>query len=153
MIRVALDTNFLAYLAGVDRHPSDSGKIVAARRVVGALRDRATLVAPVQTLGELFVVLSRAGAARPEARDIVLQMHTAFGHADTRVATLLSALDAGVAHQLQVWDAIILTAAAETGCTYLLSEDMHHGFAWRGTTVLNPFTEPVDKRFFALIAS
>lgn len=150
MIRVALDTNVLAYLAGVDRHPSDSGKIGIARRLIGALGDRAALIAPVQALGELFVVLSRAGASRPEARDIVMQMHAAFAHADTGIATLLSALDAGVAHQLQVWDAIILTAAAEAGCTYLLSEDMHHGFAWRGTTILNPFSEPADKRLLAL---
>jgi len=35
-------------------------------------------------------------------------------------------------------DAIILAAAADSGCRLLLSEDLQDGFSWRGVTVTNP---------------
>ena len=43
-------------------------------------------------------------------------------------------------HGLTIWDAMILTVADEAGCRLLLSEDMQHGFTWRGVTIVNPFT-------------
>ena len=48
-------------------------------------------------------------------------------------------MELSTSHQLAVWDAIMLAAAAQAGCRVLLSEDMRHGFTWRGTTVRNPF--------------
>ena len=54
---------------------------------------------------------------------------------------MLAAMDLAVDHQLSIWDAVILAAAAETGCRLVLSEDMQEGFAWRGLTVANPFAD------------
>ena len=42
-------------------------------------------------------------------------------------------------HHFDIWDAIILSAAAQAQCEILLSEDGHDGFHWRGVTVINPF--------------
>lgn len=53
--------------------------------------------------------------------------------------------------KLQFWDALILSAAADAGCTLLLSEDMHHGFVTRGLTVLNPLAAQVHPRLAALL--
>jgi predicted nucleic acid-binding protein len=47
----------------------------------------------------------------------------------------------GVDHGLPMWDALILSVAAESGCRLLLSEDFQHGFTWRGVTVVNPYLE------------
>jgi predicted nucleic acid-binding protein len=150
--RVAFDTNILAYIAGVERHPDDAAKIGAARALLQRLTDRAALVAPVQVLGELFVVLTRAGANREEAREIVLRMADAFAAAETTRSAFLSALDLASLHKLQLWDALILNAAAEAGCSLLLSEDMATGFAWRGAVVVNPFAAPPDERLVRLTA-
>lgn len=152
MSRIAFDTNVLAYISGVDRHASDGPKIDAARLLLSRLRGRATLIAPVQVLGELYVILTRAGASRDEARDAVLRIHRAFGSADSGSSAFLSALDLACAHKLQLWDSLILNAAAEAGCMMLLSEDMQSGFSWRGTLILNPFADPVDSRLLALFA-
>ena len=38
-----------------------------------------------------------------------------------------------------VRDKASIVAAASAGCDLLLSEDMHDGMVWRGTTVRNPF--------------
>lgn len=152
MSRVALDTNILAYVAGVDRHPDDAAKIDASRTLLKRLRGRASLVVPVQVMGELFVVLTRAGASRGDARATVLRMTEAFGAADSSASALFSALDLVAAHQFQFWDALILNAAAEAGCTLLLSEDMSSGFSWRGVTVLNPLAATTDDRLARLYA-
>lgn len=151
-MRIAFDTNVLAYIAGVDRHVDDGPKIESSRALLSQLRDRAALIAPVQVLGELFVVLIRSGASRDEARETVLRMAQSFGTADSNNSAFLSALDLAAAHRLQFWDALILNAAAEAGCTLLLSEDMSSGFAWRGTVIVDPFAPSRDERLARLLA-
>ena len=42
----------------------------------------------------------------------------------------------------RIWDALILSVAAESRCCLLLSEDLQPGFTWRGVTVVNPFVTP-----------
>lgn len=148
---VGLDSNVLAYLAGVGRSPDDGAKIDAARALLATLSGRAQCVAPVQALGELFVVLIRAGASREEARTIVLRFQQSFALADSAESALLSALDLAAAHGLQFWDSLILNAAAEAGCALLLSEDIQDGFVWRGVTVANPFAVQRHGRLAALL--
>jgi predicted nucleic acid-binding protein len=150
--RLAFDTNVLAYIAGVDRHAADERKIEASRTLLKRLQGRATLIAPVQVLGELFVVLTRSGASRDEARETVLRMAQAFGAADSDSSAFLSALDLAAGHKLQFWDALILNAAAQAGCSLLLSEDMSSGFTWRGVVVVDPFAPALDGRLARLIA-
>ncbi len=48
------------------------------------------------------------------------------------------ALELAVQHRFQIYDAVILTAAAEAECEMLYSEDMQHGFVWRGVKIVNP---------------
>ena len=150
MTRVALDTNVLAYAGGVERHQTDAEKIDRSRQLIRSLRGRVTLVAPVQVLGELYVVLTRSGATREEARDHVLQASQAFGLADSTNSAFLSAVDLASAHKLQLWDALIINAAVEAGCSLLLSEDMSDGFAWRGLVVVNPFASTLNERLTRL---
>ena len=58
---------------------------------------------------------------------------------ETSSETLLSAMDLAVDHQVHIWDAVVLAAAAGADCRLLLSEDMQNGFTWRGVTVVDPF--------------
>lgn len=138
-MRIALDTNVLAYAAGVDRSPEDTAKIAIARRVMTDLAQSATLVAPVQALGELFVVLLRSGQLPDEARRIVLEFSQSLAGAESRGSTLAGALDLVIDHKMQFWDALIVSASVDAGCTLLLSEDMQDGLVVRGLTVVNPF--------------
>jgi len=46
-------------------------------------------------------------------------------------------------YRIQWWDAPILAAAQQLGCTHLLSEDFSHGQRYDGVTVINPFREAV----------
>ncbi|MBP6016157.1 MAG: PIN domain-containing protein [Candidatus Promineofilum sp.] len=42
------------------------------------------------------------------------------------------------------YDALILAAAIESGCRTLYSEDLQHGRAIQGLTIVNPFHEPAQ---------
>jgi predicted nucleic acid-binding protein len=147
-VRIAIDTNILAYAEGVN----------------GAARKNATLeileqlphgcaVVPVQVLGELFHVLVRkAGRSAADARAAILHWSNAFAVADTSSSVLLAAADLAL-NQLSIWDAVIVCAAADADCRLLLSEDMQNGFVWKGVTVVNPFAQPRHPLLSAMLES
>jgi predicted nucleic acid-binding protein len=134
-VRVALDTNVLAYAEGVNG-PSMKN---LALELVDRL-PQSSVVLPVQTLGELFQVLVRkAGRSPASARSAILSWRDAFALFETSAGAMLAAADLAVNHQLGIWDAVILSAAADADCHLLLSEDMQDGFIWQGVTIANPF--------------
>lgn len=74
----------------------------------------------------------------------MLAWSDAFSVVPTTLPMLLSAADLVVDHRINPWDAVILAAAAKSGCRLLLSEDLQQGFTWRGVSVVNPFTTGSD---------
>ena len=134
-MNVAVDSNVLAYAEGVNGARNRD----AAVSLLQALPPESTLE-PVQALGELFTVLVRkAGKSRADAAAAVLSWGDVFPLIETSNEVLLAATDLADAHQLSLWDAVMLSAAADARCRLLLSEDLQEGFTWRGVTVTNPF--------------
>lgn len=145
----ALDTNVLAYAEGAN----DASRQAKAIELLGAL-PASRVVVPVQVLGELFRVLTRkAGRSHAEARSAILSWRGAATVRDTTAAALFSAMDLSADHGLSIWDALILSVAAEAGCEVLISEDLQEGFVWRGVTVVDPFAEPHHPMLASLIAA
>lgn len=134
-MKVALDTNFLAYAEGVNGADRRSIALDLVRRLPAG-----TAVIPVQVLGELFNVLVRkAGRSREDTREALQGWRDAFPVADTTAEVMQTASDLATYHKFGIWDAVILSVASQTGCRLLLSEDMQEGFTWGGVTVVNPF--------------
>ncbi|HEV2221521.1 MAG TPA: PIN domain-containing protein [Candidatus Acidoferrales bacterium] len=124
-----------------------------ALELVEKLPEGAALL-PVQTLGELFNLLVRkAGRAPAKARRAILNWQDAYPLIETSGEVMLAAADLATDHQLSIWDAVILSAAAEAGCRLLLSEDLQEGFTWKGVTVTNPFATPKHELLAALLAA
>lgn len=137
-MKIALDTNVLAYAEGVN----DAAKRDIALELMRGLPQEAVVI-PVQVLGELFNVLTRkAGRSRPEAREALLAWRDTFPVIETAPEMMLAAADLATDHQFSIWDAVILSVASQSGCRLLLSEDLQDGFTWGGVTVANPFTSP-----------
>ncbi len=137
-MRIALDTNLLIYVEGVNGEERRAAALLA----LDALAEDDVLV-PAQALGELFVVLTRrAGRSVAASRDALLGWTDSFAVIDTTQAVLLEAMEIATTHRFSFWDSVMLAAAAQAGCRLLLSEDMQHGFTWRGVTVRNPFLAP-----------
>lgn len=151
MIRVGLDSNILIYFAGIVRRAEDEAKIAVVRKMIDRIGRAATLIAPAQALGEVFTVMRRTRISANDARTTVMEFVGAFGGVGSGPATLLAAADLAVDHKLQLWDALIVTAATEAGCSILLSEDMQHGFVTRGLTIVNPLAEGGHPRLAALL--
>ncbi|TIS57168.1 MAG: PIN domain-containing protein [Mesorhizobium sp.] len=148
-MKVAIDTNVLAYAEGVNN--------VEKRDVVLELLHNVpqeAAVVPVQVLGELFNVLVRkAGRSPQEARDALLSWSDAFPVAGTTPEVMMMAVDLAADHRFGIWDAVILSAASQTGCRLLLSEDLQDGFTWGGVTVVNPFASPRHALLDALLGA
>ena len=132
---IALDTNILAYAEGVSGHAMKESAIALIQKL-----SPAATVLPVQTLGELFHVLTRkAGRSPADARAAILSWRDTFPAIETSPAVMFAATDLATDHRFGIWDAAIVCAAAAAGCRLLLSEDMQHGFTWSGVTIVNPF--------------
>jgi len=146
-VRIALDTNVLAYAEGIN----GAGRRDAALALIRQLPQDAAIV-PVQVLGELFnVLLRKGGKSRGEARDALLSWRDTFAVVETAPEVMLTAADLATDHQLGIWDAVILSAASQAGCRLLLSEDLQEGFTWAGVTVVNPFATPRHALLQALL--
>jgi predicted nucleic acid-binding protein len=134
-MRVAIDTNVLAYAEGV----GDAARQRQAIEILTRL-DLSRTILPAQTLGELFrVITGKAGRSSAVARDAILGWSDSFQVSDSTWTAFQTAFEVSAAHGLQIWDALILAVAAENRCRVLLSEDFQDGFTWNGVTVINPF--------------
>ena len=147
-MRIALDTNVLAYAEGT------KGALMRDRALKLIQRlPPGVIVLPAQTLGELFNVLVRKAKRRPSrAREAVLSWRDAYAVVDTSAAVIVNATDLASDHGLTIWDSVVLAAAAEAGCRLLLSEDLQEGLTWRGVTVTNPFAPALNPILAASLA-
>jgi predicted nucleic acid-binding protein len=143
-MKIAIDTNILVYAEGAFGRVGDAQKVIRARAVMTELIDHEAVL-PVQVLGELHNVLTRKAHIAPDiAKKTIIRLYTGFSIAHSSGQALLGALDLSAEHGLPTFDALILSVAAEAHCRYLLSEDFQNGFTYRGVTILNPFTEPLN---------
>ena len=146
-MRIALDTNILAYAEGANGALMRDKALELIQRV-----PRDAIVLPAQTLGELFHVLVRKAKRRPaRAREAVLSWRDAYAVVETSAAVIVNATDLAADHGLTIWDSVVLAASAEAECRLLLSEDLQEGFTWRGVTVTNPFAEYLHPILAALL--
>ena len=118
-MRLALDTNILAYAEGI----GDETRCLNARKLVKKLTD-SEVILPAQTLGELSrVLVAKDKRNNSQVRETVLEWADSFLVADSTWFAFQTALDLTVDHQIPIWDALILSVAAEHHCRLFLSED------------------------------
>jgi len=134
-VRVALDTNILAYAEGVNGEARKANALELIQRLPAG-----SALLPVQTLGELFQLLVRKVNRTPaQARSAILGWRDAFPLIETSETVIVGAAELAATHRFSFWDGVVLASAAEGGCRLLLSEDLQEGFTWNSVTVTNPF--------------
>jgi predicted nucleic acid-binding protein len=132
---ITIDTNVLIYLWDNDA----PGKMAVARTITEALVARRSPLA-LQVIGEAQNVLRRrllqpAWQAAQNARNLL----TAFDIFAATEANASESLTLMAAGQLGYWDAMLVTASRDAGCTTFLSEDMHDGARFGPLEIVNPF--------------
>ena len=134
-MRVALDSNVMIYAEGL----VDDSRNGAAQRLIAAIPGR-SLIVPLQAAAEtLRWLLRKARLPHGEATRSIGRWIERYATQPTDLAVIKAASELVASHHLQVFDAIILAAAAEARAAVLLSEDMQDGFRWRDVTIVNPF--------------
>ena len=102
-MRLALDTNILAYAEGI----GDETRCLYARKLVKKLTDREVIL-PAQTLGELSrVLVAKDKRNNSQVRETVLEWADSFLVADSTWFAFQTALDLTVDHQIPIWDALV----------------------------------------------
>jgi predicted nucleic acid-binding protein len=140
-MRVCIDTNILAYAEGLNKD-TNRPRSQETIKLLENLSPEIVAI-PAQVLGELFRVLTgKANRSTFDARTAVMQWADSYEIVDTPWTAFQAAFDLTMTHSFQIWDALIMSIAAENRCRVLLSEDMQHDFTYRGVTIVNPYTAP-----------
>lgn len=97
-----------------------------------------------QVLMEFFVNALRKPAITLDAQAAaqVVEAYEPWVTIPLTGQTVLLALRIHRDHGLSPWDALIISAAIESRCDRLYTEDLQHGQQIEGVRVLNPFLDP-----------
>jgi predicted nucleic acid-binding protein len=135
-----IDTNVLIYA-----HDSDAGaKHKIASAILRELWSERTGVLSVQVLQEFYVNVTRKIAA-PLPKQLARRVVDSYAIwcAGTTAADIASAFRIEDESGIGFWDALIVSCAANSGATRVLSEDLNAGQRIAGILIVNPFASRV----------
>lgn len=132
-----VDTNVLVYAHDL----SEPRRRPIAQATLDELWRTRTGTTSTQVLSEFYVVATRkfdppmSGRAARE----VIGAYSAWPVVGVDAALILAASTLEERHTLSFWEALIIEAAARSGATRLVSEDLQAGRRIRNLTIENPF--------------
>lgn len=133
--RTFFDTNVLVYA-------DDKAAPAKQRRALDLIaehRRARTGVVSLQVLQEYFVTVTRKLHLDPRIARRKVELIAEFDVASPEVADILAAIDLHRLNGVSFWDALVLRAAKQAGCSILLSEDMQGNREIDGVQIINPF--------------
>jgi len=133
--RSFFDTNVLIYADD----KADPAKQQRAVDLVAEHRRGRTGVVSLQVLQEYFVTVTRKLRLDARVARRKVELLAEFDVATPEVADILAAIDLHRLHGFTFWDALILRAAKQAGCSVLYSEDMQEAREINGVRIVNPF--------------
>src|SRR5467141_709770 len=134
--RTFVDTNVLIYAHDVDA----KSKHATAKNILRELWSERTGVLSMQVLQEFYVNVTRK-IRSPLPKDSARLVVSSYSIwcTETTPAELSVAFRIEDESGIGFWDALIVAAAAKTGATRLLSEDLNPGQKIAGLRIENPF--------------
>ena len=137
--REFVDANVLVYA-----FDSSAGqKRDAAQTLLKRLWDSNTGCVSIQVLQEFFVTITKK-VTKPlpvEEATARIREFAAWRVFAPAANDVLAAIDLHCQAKIGFWDAMIVVAAAESGCDVLWTEDLNDGQVLRGVRIRNPLTE------------
>lgn len=133
--RSFFDTNVLVYA-------DDKAFPAKQRRALDLMaehRRAGTGVVSLQVLQEYFVTVTRKLRVDPRIARRKIELLAEFDVVSPEVADILAAIDLHRLHGFSFWDALVLRAAKQAGCSVLLSEDLQAARENDGVQIVNPF--------------
>jgi predicted nucleic acid-binding protein len=133
--RSFFDTNVLVY-ADDKAAPAKQRK---ALDLVAEHRRASSGVVSLQVLQEYFVTITRKLHVDATVARRKVELLAEFDVAAPDVVDVLAAIDLHRLHGFSFWDALIVRAAKQAGCSVLFSEDMQTAREVDGVRIVNPF--------------
>jgi predicted nucleic acid-binding protein len=132
--RSFFDSNILVY---ADDKATPAKQRCAIDLVAEHRRSR-TGVVSLQVLQEYFVTVTKKLHVDAAVARRKVELLAEFDVASPDVADILAAIDLHRLHRFSFWDALVLRAAKQAGCSVLFSEDMQEREI-DGLQIVNPF--------------
>ena len=134
--KVFFDSNILIYF--VDER--DSRKQEIAKNIISDAVQNKNGMISTQSLQEFYnVITKKMNCPKDKAKELVKMFSELFPVTQVTVPLILKAIDISIKDGFSFWDSLILSAANDTDCILVYSEDMNNGQIICGTKVLNPF--------------
>jgi len=133
--RSFFDTNVLIY-ADDKAAPAKQRR---ALELIAEHRRAHTGAVSLQVLQEYFVAITRKLRVDAAIARRKVELLAEFDVSAPGVPDILAAIDLHRLHGFSFWDALVIRAAKQAGCSVLLSEDMQHTRELDGLQILNPF--------------
>lgn len=142
MAKIFIDTNILIYT--VDK--KDQEKFELSRKMVKVISSDHSPVISTQVLQEFY----NASTSKLKLEKIFIK-NLVHSYQNMEIVTvnpqiIEQAIDISIIFQLSFWDSLIVAAAEQAKCVYLISEDLNSGQTIRGIKIVNPFGDE-GKRF------
>jgi predicted nucleic acid-binding protein len=137
--RAFIDTNVLVYAH--DRDASTKHEI--ANALLRELWSERTGVLSMQVLQEFYVTVTRKIPV-PLSRDLARAVVDSYAIwcIETTPAEISAAFRIEDESRIGFWDALIVSSAAKSGASRILSEDLNAGQRIGGILIENPFVRP-----------
>ena len=134
--KVFFDTNILVYSAD----ESDKRKQKIATALIKGAINSGNGVISTQCLQEFFnVAQKKLSISKKAAKELVEYFANNISVVEISVPLILSAVDISIKSQFSFWDSLILSAADDTGCATVYSEDLSDQQIIGGAKIQNPF--------------
>jgi len=133
-VRSFFDTNILVYADD----QADAAKQRRAVELFNEHRRARTGVVSLQVLQEYFVTVTRKLQIDARTARRRVELLARFDVVVPEVSDVLAAIDLHRLHGFSFWDALILRAAKQAGCSVLFTEDMQETREIDGVRIVNP---------------
>ena len=133
--RVFIDTNVIVYADDLDA----GAKREQAQDILRRAFIDGNGVVSTQVLQEFLVASTRKLGVAPEIARRKVELLARLDVVTIEPSLIVDAIDLHRLHSLSFWDALIVQAAAASGCMRLLTEDLQSGRSIAGVHIENPF--------------
>jgi predicted nucleic acid-binding protein len=140
-----LDANIFVYLFD----ETNPGKRAISEKILARALDERSGVISFQVVQETLNVITtklKVPAGSNDAQRFLDRVLAPLWRIMPSDRLYSSAIEIQTRYRYSFYDALIIAAALEAGCTRLLSEDMQHGQRIEGMTIENPFLPEVPDR-------
>lgn len=130
------DSNILVYM----QDASEQGKQKKARSMFSDCVSNETAFISTQCMQEFYnVTTKKLKLEKQYVKNIISWLSISVPVVQITPEMIELAIDISIETQFSFWDSLILSAAVNSGCNVLYTEDLNDGQTVRGVTIKNPF--------------